>query len=128
MVTKGVEGVHTGAIAADVRRAHVCRVSANDVEQRLLVAHNLVAARRLVERAEVEVGPGVRRNLVALVVDALDKLLPLRDLVDSALVQVVARDEEGGLDVLSLEQIQDRGRVDVRAVIKRSVRASVGRA
>jgi hypothetical protein len=93
--------------AAGVRWAHVGGDLANDVaESHLVLPHLLLAVDRR-DSAQVQVSPGVGSKLVALGIHALEDINELRGDVDLALVDVVASDEESGLCIVLLHQVQD---------------------
>ena len=93
--------------AAGVRRAHVCGDLANDVAKSHLVLPHLLLAVSGGDSAQVQVGPGVRCDLVTLSVHALNSSGVFGGDVDLALVDVVASDEESGLSAVGLEDIHD---------------------
>jgi hypothetical protein len=93
--------------AAGVRRAHVSGNLANNVAKSHLVLPHLLLAVDGGNRAQIQMRPGVGRNLVTLGVHALDNTDKLSGGVDFTLVDVVARDEESGLSVVCLENIQN---------------------
>jgi len=93
--------------AAGVRRAHVGGDLADDVAKSHLVLPHLVLAVNGRDSAQVQVGPGVGCDVVALRLHALDNAGELRGGVDLALVDVVAGDEESSLSVVCLEDIKD---------------------
>lgn len=93
--------------AARVRRAHVGRDLANNVAESHLVLPHLLLTVSGGDGAQVQVGPGVRCDLVTLGVHALDSSGVLGGDVDLTLVDVVASDEESGLSAVGLEDIHD---------------------
>jgi hypothetical protein len=93
--------------AAGVRRAHVGRDLANDVAKSHLVLPHLLLAISGGDSAQVQVGPGVRCDLVTLSVHALDSSGVFGGDVDLTLVDVVASDEESGLSAVGLEDVHD---------------------
>lgn len=104
--------------AAGVWWAHVGRDLANDVTKSHLVLPHLVLAIDLGDGTQVQMGPGVRSNLMALGVHTLDNIHKLCGGIDLALVDVVASDEESSLGVVGSHQIQDVGGEDLlRTVI-----------
>lgn len=77
-------------IARDERRTHVSRVLTQDRKERLLIPNHLVSARLFANGREIGVSPGMRRNLVAFAVHALNNACPLRSAVNCTLAKVVA--------------------------------------
>lgn len=126
MVTQCAQSSHTRTIAAYKRRPQVRGVFPNYIQQRLFITDDLVAACRLGEGGEVEVGPCVRGDLVPFVEHALNYAAPLRGCVDGAFVEVVAADEEGGFYALGGEEIEDGCSVGVGTVVEGSGGVLVG--
>jgi hypothetical protein len=104
--------------AAGVRGAHVGGNFANNVAESHLVLPHLLLAVDLRNGAQVQMSPCVGRELMTLGVHALEHGSELGGDIDLALVDVVTSDEEGGLCVVLLHQVQDVGSEDLlRAVI-----------
>jgi hypothetical protein len=99
----------TLASAAGVRWAHVGGDLSDNVAESHLVLPHLLLAVDLGDGTEVQVGPGMRSELVTLLVHALEDIGELGGNVDLALVDVVTSDEECGLCIVLLHQIQDMG-------------------
>lgn len=97
--------------AARVRRAHICRNLAEDIAESHLVLPHLLFAVERGDGAQIQVRPGVGSDVVTLRVHALDDAGELRGGVDFTLVDVVARDEESSLSVVSLEDVKNMGGV-----------------
>ena len=93
--------------AAGVGRAHVSGNLANNVAKSHLVLPHLLLAVEGRDSAQVQVGPGVGRDLVVLGVHALDDTDELRSGVNLTLVDVVTGNEEGSLSVVCLEDIKN---------------------
>jgi hypothetical protein len=93
--------------AAGVRWAHVGGDLANNVAESHLVLPHLLLAVNLGNGTEVQVGPGVGSKLVTLGVHTLEDTGEFRSDVDLALVDVVTSDEESGLSVVLLHQVED---------------------
>lgn len=109
------EDVLADGVARRVRRAHVCRVFANDVADGHLVLDHLVVDLSLGDLGKILVRPSVGSNLVTVGDHASDDRGPL--LVDGTLANVDTSDEKGGLETGSSELVQDLVSVDVWTVI-----------
>jgi hypothetical protein len=105
----------TVIIAGRVRWAHVGGVFADDVANRHLVLDHLVVGLLLGDGTKVLVGPGVRSDLVAVVVHLLDDACPV--LVNCTLADVVTRNEESGVASSCLELAHNIFSVDVWAIV-----------
>jgi hypothetical protein len=99
--------------AAGVRRAHVGGDLANNVAESHLVLPHLLLAVDGRDSAEVQMGPCVGRELMALGVHALEHGRELWGDINLALVDVVASDEESGLCVVLFHEVQDVGSKDL---------------
>jgi hypothetical protein len=93
--------------AAGVRRTHVRGDFADDVAEGHLVLDHLIVAVLLGDGAQIQMGPGVRGDLVALSVHTLDNLDVFRGEIDLALSNVVTSDEKGGFGVVGSHDIKD---------------------
>jgi hypothetical protein len=110
LLAAGVDG------AGRVRWAHVCGDLTQDVAESHFVHPHLILAVDGGDLGEVEMCPGVRGDLVAFSVDPLDGVGVL--LVDTALVDVGAGHEEGGLGVVGFEEVENvLGEVSLRAIV-----------
>lgn len=107
------------ARAGRIGRAEVLGEPAEDVAEGHLVVDELLRADLVGRRGEVLVRPRVRGELVARGVHpAQDGRVARGLVVDLALAEVVARDEEGGLDVVGVEHVEDVVGQRVGAVVK----------
>jgi hypothetical protein len=93
--------------AAGVGWAHVGGDLANDVAESHLVLDHLVVTILLGNGAKVQMGPGMRGQLVALGVHALEDIDKLLGDVDLTLVDIVTSDEERGMGVVGLHDIEN---------------------
>lgn len=106
--------------AAGVRWTHIGREETENVAESHLVLVHLVVAVSGGNGAQVQMGPCMRGNLVALGVCTLDNGGQFRGGVDFSLGKVVAGDEEGGFSVVFGEDVQYMGGVVLeRAIIIR---------
>lgn len=107
------------ARARRVGRAEVLGEPAEDVAEGHLVVDELLRADLVRRGGEVLVGPRVRGELVAGGVHPAEDGGIARGLVvDLALAEVVARDEEGGLDAVGVEDVEDVVGQGVGAVVE----------
>lgn len=107
------------ARARGVGRAEILGEPAKDVAEGHLVVDELLRADLVGGRGEILVRPRVRGELVAGGVHpAQDGRVAGGFVVDLALAEVVARDEEGGLDVVCVEHVEDVVGERVGAVVK----------
>jgi hypothetical protein len=113
MVPEGSHISLTLASAAGVGWAHVSGDLANDVAESHLVLPHLLLAVDGRDSAEVQMGPCVGRELMALGVHALEHGRELWGDINLALVDVVASDEESGLCVVLFHEVQDVGSKDL---------------
>lgn len=103
-----------------VRRAHVGGEVAEHVPEGHLVLDHLIEALGAGDVVQILVAPGVTGDLVALVTHAQQDVRPGGALiVDPPLVEVDGRDEECGWHAIVVQDVQQLGRVDVRAVVVR---------
>ena len=127
------EGSHVGLaagcrIAIGIRRAHVGREEAQDVVEGYLVVVQLVQTLGSGNdvltlgsstRAKIQMAPGVRNNLVTSRVHTLDQTCPrVVAVVDLAFAEIVSSNHETRDHTVRFKSVQDRFRVDVRAIIK----------
>jgi hypothetical protein len=105
----------TVVVAGRVRWAHVGRVFADDVANRHLVLDHLVVDLFLGDETKILMGPGVRSDLVAVVVHLPDDACPV--LVNCTLADVVTSDEESGVASSCLELAHNIFGVDVWAIV-----------
>lgn len=103
------------SVARRIRRAHICRVFANNVADGHLILDHLVIDLSLSDLGEILVRPGVGSDLVTLCDHASDDSTPL--LINGTLAKVNTSDEEGSFETGSSELIQDLVSVDVWTVI-----------
>jgi hypothetical protein len=93
------------SIASRVRRTHVSGVFSDNVAERHLVLDHLVEALLGSDLIEVLVRPSVTGDLMTVCIHLGDDLPPV--LIDSALADVVAGDEESCVSVASFELSHD---------------------
>jgi hypothetical protein len=98
-----------GGVAARVGRTHVGGDLADNVVQRHFVVPHLEFAFIRRDLAEVQVCPGVRCNLMAFRVHALDCLHILISDINLPLANIVASDKESSFCVVTLEDVKDVG-------------------
>jgi hypothetical protein len=93
--------------AAGERWANVGRDLSDNVVERHLEVDDLVFAGIRIDLGQVEMRPCVRGDLMSLRIHTLDYVDELLGLVNLPLSDVVSGNEEGGLCVVLLEEIQD---------------------
>lgn len=113
MVPEGSHISLTLASAAGVGWAHVSGDLANNVAESHLVLPHLLLAVQGRDGTQVQMSPGVGRELMTLSIHALEYIDELWGGVNLALVDVVASDEEGSLCVVLLHQVKDVRGVDL---------------
>lgn len=107
-----------GSCAAGIRGAHVCREESEDIAKSCLILPHLLLAVVGANGGQVEMGPGVRGDLMAFSLHALDDRDEFGSSIDLSLVDIVATDEEGCLCIVGFEDVQDmRSEGWVRSVI-----------
>ena len=112
LVVHRLHGRQEGAARLEVRRAHVERLLANQVDEGVLNLGHLAADLRLAHAAHVAMGPRVRGDLVARRVRLLDRGSLV---VDTAVER--AGPEEGGLGARLVEDVDQLRRVLVRSIV-----------
>jgi hypothetical protein len=93
--------------AAGERWANIGRDLSDNVVERHLEVDDLVFAGIRIDLGQVEMRPCVRGDLMSLRIHTLDYVDELLGLVNLPLSDVVSGNEEGGLCVVLLEEIQD---------------------
>ena len=118
MVTKVSHISLTLSSAAGERRAHVRGNDAENVAESHFVLVHLVETIALGDSTQIQVSPSVGGDVVARVVGTNDISAKLRSGVNFSFVDVVTGDEEGGLGIVGVKEIQDVGcEVLERAII-----------
>ena len=112
-VSERADGGGGASACRAVRGTHVSGLDAEDVRERGLELGHLGVDSVRGEAGQVGVGPGVRSDLVAGIVDGLEGV----GLVVDAAVES-ACDEKGGFGAGSFEGSEDRGGVCVWAVVE----------
>ena len=122
MVSKLTQVIKTARLgkAARVRRTHVSREAAQNVTKSHLILQELVFALVVRDLAKILVRPGVAGNLMAFELHAFDQCAPGHvEVIDRTLATVVARNEEGRLGVVPLQQTEKFFGVFSRAIVER---------
>lgn len=139
MISKGLHVIFATALSSARRvwGTHVCRDDTDNVTDCHLVFIHLVLALSRSDIAQIWMGPGVRGDLMSLVVhtpfillllyfcgvqvirDSLDYSWPRKtSIVDFSFTVVVASDHERSLGIVSSQQIQDVVGVDIWTIIE----------
>ena len=119
MVSQRREFTVAGTRARRIGRAEIGRNDAQDGLESDLVVDDLGAALLGRDKLEVLVTPGVAADLMALGDHAADDgRVPRAGVLDLAFGAIVADDEEGGLNLVGLEDVEELAGVDVGAVVK----------
>jgi hypothetical protein len=104
-----------GWATARIRGSHVRRVFSDDVANGHFVLDHLVVPLSISDVRQILVRPCVASNLMALCYHTLDDVGPRGCRVDSTFAKVVPRDEEGSLEAIGGELVEDLGGIEVWA-------------
>jgi hypothetical protein len=116
-VTQVLQDGLARSVAGRVRWTHICWVLSDDVSNSHFVLDHLVVALSISDDGEILMTPRVTSDLMTLGDHSLDDVGPRSGGVDGAFTQVVAGDEEGGLEAICGKLIENLGGVKVRAAI-----------